>query len=31
MGNVVEKGEIAHVEQFHLFAQCFPIFFFFFS
>ena len=22
--NIVEKGEIAHFEQFHLFPQCFP-------
>ena len=22
--NIVEKGEIAHLEQFHLFWQCFP-------
>ena len=22
--NMVEKGEIAHFEQFHLFPQCFP-------
>ena len=22
--NIVEKGEIAHLEQFHLFPQCFP-------
>ena len=24
MENIVEKGEIAHFEQFHLFPQCFP-------
>ena len=24
MENIVEKGEIAHFEQFHLFTQCFP-------
>ena len=28
--NVVEKDEIAHFEQFHLFPQCFPSFIFFF-
>ena len=22
--NIVEKGEIAHFEQFHLFPQCYP-------
>ena len=27
--NIVEKGEIAHFEQFHLFPQCFPKAFFF--
>ena len=27
--NIVEKGEIAQNEQFHLFPQCFPIAFFF--
>ena len=27
--NIVEKGEIAHFEQFHLFQQCFPKVFFF--
>ena len=27
--NIVEKGEIAHFEQFHLFPQCFPKGFFF--
>ena len=27
--NIVEKGEIAHVEQFHLSPQCFPKTFFF--
>ena len=27
--NIVEKGEIAHFEQFHLFLQCFPKAFFF--
>ena len=26
--NIVEKGEIAHFEQFHLFPQCFPKAFF---
>ena len=25
----MEKGEIAHFEQFHLFSQCFPKAFFF--
>ena len=31
MENIVEKGEIAHFEQFHLFPHCFPnVFFFFF-
>ena len=29
MENIVEKGEIAHFEQFHLFTQCVPIAFFF--
>ena len=29
MENIVEKGEIAHFEQFHLFPQCFPKAFFF--
>ena len=24
MENIVEKGEIAYFEQFHLFLQCFP-------
>ena len=24
IGNIVEKGEIANFEQFHLFPQCFP-------
>ena len=24
MENIVEKGEIAHFEQFHFFPQCFP-------
>ena len=24
--NIVEKGEIAHFEQFHLFPQCLPFF-----
>ena len=28
MENTVEKGEIAHFEQFHLFPQCFPKAFF---
>ena len=23
MDNIVEKGEIAHIKQFHLFPQCF--------
>ena len=27
--NIVEKGEIANFEQFHLFPQCFPKAFFF--
>ena len=27
---IVEKGEIAHFEQFHLFPQCFPKAFFFY-
>ena len=27
--NIVEKGKIAHFEQFHLFPQCFPKAFFF--
>ena len=27
--NIVEKGEIAHFEQFHLFPQCFPETFFY--
>ena len=27
--NIVEKGDIAHFEQFHLFPQCFPKAFFF--
>ena len=27
--NIVEKGEIAHFEQFHLFPQCFPKAFFY--
>ena len=27
--NIVEKGEIAHFEQFHLFPQCFRKAFFF--
>ena len=27
--NIVEKGEIAHFEPFHLFLQCFPNAFFF--
>ena len=27
--NIVENGEIAHFEQFHLFPQCFPKAFFF--
>ena len=27
--NIVEKGEIAHFEQFHFFPQCFPKVFFF--
>ena len=27
--NIVEKGEIAHFEQFHLFSQCFSKAFFF--
>ena len=27
--NIMEKGEIAHFEQFHLFPQCFPKAFFF--
>ena len=22
--NIMEKGEIAHFEQFHLFSECFP-------
>ena len=30
MENIVEKGEIAHFEQFHLFSQCFPEAFFFY-
>ena len=29
MENIVEKGEIAHFEQFHLLPQCFPKDFFF--
>ena len=29
MDNIVEKGEIAHFEQFHLFPQGFPKAFFF--
>ena len=29
MEDIVEKGEIAHFEQFHLFPQCFPKDFFF--
>ena len=29
MENIVEIGEIAHFEQFHLFPQCFPKAFFF--
>ena len=29
MENIVEKGEITHFEQFHLFPQCFPKAFFF--
>ena len=29
IGNIVEKGEIAHFEQFHLFPKCFPKLFFF--
>ena len=29
MENIVEKGEIAQKEQFHLFPQCFPKVFFF--
>ena len=29
MENIVEKGEIAHIVQFHLFPQCFPEVFFF--
>ena len=29
MGNIVEKDEIAHFEQFHLLSQCFPKAFFF--
>ena len=29
MENIVEKGEIAHFERFHLFPQCFPKAFFF--
>ena len=29
MENIVEKGEIAQDEQFHLFPQCFPKAFFF--
>ena len=28
IGNMVEKGEIAHIEQFHLYPQCFPEAFF---
>ena len=28
--NIVEKGEIAKFEQFHLFPQCFPETFFFY-
>ena len=27
--NIVEKKEIAHFQQFHLFSQCFPKAFFF--
>ena len=29
--NIVEKGEIAHFEQFHLLPQCFPNVFFSFN
>ena len=28
MENIVEKGEIAHFEQFHPFPKCFPTAFF---